>query len=162
MAFKWIPWLMANEFVHIRAFMQPLLGDESIPKTLRRRVRKRIRSGLRLVKIRAGLYAIMFSAVITLLAGMVFLALEEVLAEELVGLLRSLFAIVMTIVSPLALVAVIGVFVVERAMKLLKTDIYILSMEAVVLGAKAGAPMPSGQSVKLVKKKRRKRRSGRS
>ncbi len=161
MALKWIPWLIANEFVHMRSFLVPLIDHESVPPDLRRRLRKRIKSGIRLVKIRAVVYAIMFPAVLALAASMIFIALEEVLSAGLVEGLESLFAVILQVVGFLFVIAAIALFIVQRALQLLRVDVYMLSMEAVALGVKAGGPTPSTQVVKLRKTKTSSDRSGR-
>lgn len=161
MALKWIPWLVANEFVHMRSFLVPLIDHESIPPDLRRRIRTRIKSGIRLIKIRAVVYAIMFPAILAVAASVIFIALEELLGAGLVDGLESVFALVLQVVGFLFVIAAIALFIVQRSLQLLRVDVYMLSMEAVALGIKAGGPTPSTQNVQLRKPKMSSSRSDR-
>lgn len=149
MVFGWLPWLLANEFKHMESFTDRLLKHETTPPKLAHRLHKRIKRGNKLIIIRVGLYAIVYSAVLAIAASLVFVALEDLVGGTVVSELEAMFAFILRVLSFFVIAAVIALVIVSRALALLRVDIYFLSMEAVALSIKAGGPKPSTQRVRM-------------
>lgn len=149
MAFGWIPWLLANEFKHMESFTGRMLKHDSMPPKLATRLDRRIKRGHKLILVRVGLYAVVYSTVLAIAASLVFVALEDLVGGTIVSDLQSIFEFVLKVVSFVVIPAVVALVIVSRALALLRVDIYFLSMEAVAISIKADGPKPSTQRVRM-------------
>ena len=136
-------WFLANKYQHMRSFLEPSWGHEVIDDRLRARLQRRLRTAVRLIKVRFGLFVIVYAGVLGTAGATLLNWIAERFGAGLFAFASTAFATIVAVASLLAILAGIGILLINRTLSLLDADVYMLSMEVVARVVQAGGPVPS-------------------
>lgn len=144
-----IRWFLSNRYVHMRSFLGPSLEEAAVPERLRERLRPRLASAMRLAKIRVGLFALIYAAILGTVGAAMVEYLARVFGGQLFTLAGQAFALLVAFAALLAIMGLVGLAVVNRTLAILEVEIYVLGMEVVSRCVVDGdANLPSSQYVR--------------